>query len=180
MAMDPRKQQEFVSLLTDHQEVMRAYIIAQLPGSPDVRDILQEVNIVLWEKAGDFELGTNFGAWACTVAYYKILEHRKKLRKEHVPAFSEELGELLSDEAMVRDPGDLDEKRSALILCLKKLSSKNRELLRTRYESPKGGMDRLAEETGRTRESLRVTLSRLRSVLRRCIAGMIDAKGGTA
>lgn len=178
--MDPRNQQEFVSLLTNHQELIRAYIISQLPGSPDVRDILQEVNILLWEKAEDFEIGTNFGAWSCTVAYYKILEHRRKLRKDGKVAFADELGALLSDESMHRETNDLDEKRAALVLCLKKLSSKHRDLLRARYESPKGGMERVAEQTGRSRESLRVTLSRLRSVLRRCITGMIDAKGGTA
>jgi len=50
MANPPHITQEFVSLLTDHQEVMRSYIISLIPGSPDVRDVLQEVNIVLWEK----------------------------------------------------------------------------------------------------------------------------------
>jgi len=35
---------------------MRSYIISLLPGSPDVRDVLQEVNIVLWEKMNDFGL----------------------------------------------------------------------------------------------------------------------------
>ncbi|MDP4646082.1 MAG: sigma-70 family RNA polymerase sigma factor [Akkermansiaceae bacterium] len=178
--MDPRNQQEFVSLLTDHQEVIRSYIISQLPGSPDVRDILQEVNIMLWEKAEEFEIGTNFGAWSCTVAYYKILEHRRKLKMDGKLAFADDLGALLSDESIGRETDDLEEKRTALILCLRKLSSKNRDLLRARYESQKGGMERVAEETGRTKESLRVTLSRLRSVLRRCINGMIDAKGGVA
>ena len=179
MALDPRNQQEFVSLLTDHQEVIRSFIISQIPGSPDVRDVLQEVNIVLWSKATDFEVGTNFAAWSCTVARYKVLEYRRKLRKEGKISFSDELGDLLSNESINRGAADLDEKRAALVLCLRKLSSKNRDLLRARYEDPKGGMQRLAEETGRTRESLRVTLSRLRSVLRRCIMGMIDAKGGS-
>lgn len=35
---------ELVSLLIDHQDVIRSYIISQIPGSPDVRDVLQKVN----------------------------------------------------------------------------------------------------------------------------------------
>ena len=50
MATNPCVSQEFVSLLTDHQEVIRAYIITQIPGCSEVRDILQEVNMLLWEK----------------------------------------------------------------------------------------------------------------------------------
>ena len=74
------------------------YIISQLPGSPDVRDILQEVNIVLWEKMEKFEPGSNFGAWACTIAYYKILDHRKRMKREGFLMFDEELNRTLAEE----------------------------------------------------------------------------------
>jgi RNA polymerase sigma-70 factor (ECF subfamily) len=57
---DPHRIQQFVALLTDHQETLRSYIISQLPGSPDVRDVLQEVNITLWERRDDFEGGVQF------------------------------------------------------------------------------------------------------------------------
>ena len=62
--------------MMDYQEIIRSYIISQIPGSPDVRDVLQEVNILLWEKMDKFELGTKLGAWACTIGYYKGREYR--------------------------------------------------------------------------------------------------------
>ena len=60
-----------------------------MPGCSEVRDIQQEVNILLWEKMDQFKLGTNFGAWACTVAYYKVLDYRKKQKKNGFLVFSD-------------------------------------------------------------------------------------------
>ena len=36
--------------------------------------VLQEVFLVITRKANDFEEGTNFFAWACTIARFKLLE----------------------------------------------------------------------------------------------------------
>ncbi len=104
MTDDPRQTQEFVGLLTNHQEVIRAYIISQLPGCSEIHDILQEVNFLLWEKRLDFKLGTNFGAWACTVAYYKVLDYRKKQKKDGILVFDHDLANLLSTESENKVP----------------------------------------------------------------------------
>ena len=53
----------------------------------------------------------------------------------------------------------------------------NRHLLNVRYTSNRGGLDKLAKETGRTNDSLRVTLFRLRESLRHCIQSYLTAKG---
>ena len=180
MASNPRVTQEFVSLLTDHQEVIRAYIITQIPGCSEVRDILQEVNILLWEKMNQFEPGTNFGAWACTVAYYKVLDYRKKQKKSGFLVFSEELANTLSSESESREPETLEAKRNALHFCLQKLSPKDRDLLNARYESPTGDMEQVSSDTGRSRASLRVSLSRLRSGLKNCINKRLGMEGGVA
>jgi RNA polymerase sigma-70 factor (ECF subfamily) len=177
---DDRKEiQQFGSLLIDHQELIRSYIITQIPAGLEVRDVLQEVNMMLWEKQKSFRLGTNFGAWACTVARYKVLEHRRKeARRRGFLVFSDELSHLLAAEAQEREPEALEEKRWALNQCLEKLSPANRRLLRARYDSCGGELARLSAETGRSNESLRVTLSRIRSSVRRCIRGLLSLEGG--
>ena len=168
---------KFVTLLIDHQEVIRAYIITQIPGSPDVRDILQDVNVVLWEKRGTFKEGTNFGAWACTVARYKVLEHRRKeARHAGLFLFNDELSEFLGEKAQNCPPNFLEEHKQALEHCLPQLSEKNRQLLSARYSSNKGGLEKYSQETGRSNESLRVTLFRLRDTLRRCIRSYLSTK----
>ena len=177
MATNPCVSQKFVSLLTDHQEVIRAYIITQIPGCSEVRDILQEVNMLLWEKMNHFEPGTNFGAWACTVAYYKVLDYRKKQKKNGFLVFSNELASELSSESENREVDKLEAKRNALQYCLKKLSAKDRLLLDARYNSPTGEMEQVSTETGRSRGSLRVSLSRLRAGLKDCINQRLTAEG---
>lgn len=179
MRKDCKDGQEFTSLLIDHQELIRSYIITQIPGSPDVRDVLQEVNIVLWEKQHAFKPGTNFGAWACTVARYKVLEHRRsEARRNGFLVFNEELSRTLAADIQEREPDALEDQRWALDQCLAKLSPSNLRLLKARYDASAGELARLAAETGRTRESLRVTLSRIRDSVRRCILSLIALEGG--
>lgn len=169
---------QFVSLLIDHQEIIRSFIITQIPGSPDVRDILQEVNIVLWEKRASFKLGTNFGAWACSIARFKVLEHwRKEARRRGVLVFNDDLSTSLADKTQERDPEMIEEQREALEHCMSKLSETNRHLLEVRYSSRSGGLEKLTKDTGRTNQSLRVTLFRLRASLRNCVRSYLFAKG---
>jgi len=169
MATDPNDMQEFVRLLTNHQEMIRSYIIGQMPGCPDVPDVLQEVNILLWNKMNEFKIGTNFGAWACTVAYYKVLDHRKKMAKSGFLEFNDELASRLSQDQATRESETLSRKRRALRHCFSKLAPKDQLLLNARYQDDKVKMDELAEQTGRPNASLRVSLSRLRKTLRDCI-----------
>lgn len=177
MTPDPKKTQEFVGLLTDHQESIRAYIISQLPGSPDVRDILQEVNLFLWENMNKFEPGSNFGAWACAVAHFRILDHRKKMKRDRFVVFDEELSRKLAVEIQDRTSVTSESKRMALRGCLEKLSPDNKALLEARYRSTRGELGQLSDELGRSRASLRVSLVRLRSALRRCIEAKLALEG---
>ncbi|MFD2158568.1 sigma-70 family RNA polymerase sigma factor [Rubritalea tangerina] len=181
MPSSPQQTQQFVALLTDHQEVIRCYILSLLPGSSDVRDLQQEVNMFLWEKMEEFQLGSNFGAWACTVAYYKVLDYRRKLKKDGILVFNDTLCELLGDDSQTdAQPEAISQKRSALNQCLLSLTQNERKLLITRYASDHNPMDAIAAATGRSKASLRVTLSRLRSKLRSCITKRLIQQGGTA
>ena len=178
MSESSAQYRDFVSLLTNHQEVIRAYLIGMLPGSPDIRDLLQEVNIFLWEKQKDFKPGSNFGAWACTVAYYKVLEFRKKKAIHNKYMFDPRVADLLYQEKSPSPPESHEAKRNALRHCLGKLSDKQRKLIEARYESGRHDLHELSTMTGRTNASLRVTLHRLRQTLKQCIENQIP-EGGT-
>lgn len=68
----------FVTLLTEHQGDLRAFILSLMPGNPDARDVLQKTNVVLWEKRNSFQEGTNFRAWALTCARFTVLDYLKR------------------------------------------------------------------------------------------------------
>lgn len=99
---------------------------------PDYADeVYQETSITLWEKFHEFQPGTNFAAWATTIARYKILQFQhRKMRDRRV--FSEPLiSEILSQGEKLDEA--FDRRRGYLADCLKKLNYRDRDLLRRRF-----------------------------------------------
>ena len=94
---DPKELQAFIKLLTEHQANLRAFIVSLMLGSPDVADVLQETNVILWQKRDKFEIGTNFIAWSFQIARYEVHHQRERARRHDKVMFSEELVDLLSD-----------------------------------------------------------------------------------
>src|SRR5688572_23735554 len=88
--------QEFVRELTNHQSSMLAYVRSLAPGNSGARDLLQEVNITLWQKREAFELGTNFKAWAFQTIRYHILNHRRRLISQGWLIFDDDLIERMA------------------------------------------------------------------------------------
>lgn len=166
---------EFVGLLTAHQADLWAFIIALLPGDSEVADVLQKTNLVLWKGQKKFKPGTNFLAWSFTIARFEVLTHLKK-KKRHGPILLDgELLEMIASEA----PDEIeraDRRLAALENCLKKLRPEDRELLNHRYQSHLG-LEKFSKRVGRSVSSLSVTLHRLRTELRKCIANRIAEEG---
>ncbi len=69
---------EFVGSLTGSQRKLYAFILSLVRHPADADDILQETNLVLWRKAGEFEAGTSFEAWSFRVAHFQVMDHRKR------------------------------------------------------------------------------------------------------
>ncbi|MFC4991480.1 sigma-70 family RNA polymerase sigma factor [Rubritalea tangerina] len=171
MSTKPEHQREFISLITEHQAVLRAYIISLMPGSPYTGDVLQETNLVLWEKMDQFQPGSNFRAWAFTIARFQSLNYRRKLEKQGARFLSEDLADILAEQTIEEAP-KTERRIKALELCLGKLKAPDRELIERRYHSDKD-LNTYAEEVGRTAGALRVNLHRLRNNLRKCITARL-------
>ena len=65
--------EEFVEMLTEAQQKIHGFILKRLVDHHQTNEVLQLTNIVLCRKANDFQIGTNFMAWALTVANFQIL-----------------------------------------------------------------------------------------------------------
>ncbi len=162
---------EFVTLLTEHQPDLWAFLVSLMPGHPDVADVLQKTNIVLWNKRDRFEIGTNFVAWAFQVARYEMLDHLRKRKRDGWVAMDDALADSIAAE-FDAVAGQGHARLEALEACLMELRPKDRELLDHRYR--KGtNLDDFAKTSGRSVSSLSVTLFRLRAALRRCVAGRL-------
>ena len=172
-ASNPAELAEFVHLLTTHQSMIRGYIRTLIPNASDAPDILQNTNIVLWEKREAFQAGSNFKAWAFAIARFRAMNHRKKQLRKKELVLDESIIELLEQCAPQDESWMVEQQQLALEQCLGGLKSKDRELIHHRYAAHTRLAD-YAQIIGSTPASLRVKLNRLRDVLRHCLAQKLE------
>ncbi|MAI31472.1 MAG: sigma-70 family RNA polymerase sigma factor [Rubripirellula sp.] len=162
----PDHQFEFVQLLTSHQGRLYAYVLSLLGNVDQARDVMQETNKVLWQKSSDFELGTNFAAWMMRTAYYQVMAHRQKCARERL-VFDDTVTAQLAAASEVRT-SQMERRQTLLQDCLKKLSDKNRCLIRARYQD---GYELavIAEKMNRKTNAIKQALFRARAALIECV-----------
>ncbi len=171
MHLSPPSKQ-FVQELTANQARLLAYVMTLLPNLEAAQDVLQNTNLVLWEKAETFTEGTNFLAWACAVARHEVLAYyRRTQRERHV--FDEALVEQLATTA---ERHHENTGRLSLFLdqCLALRSTEEQELLRERYASG-GSVTEMAARRGLAPGQVSVLLCRLRHKLLGCIERKLAA-----
>lgn len=166
---------EFIQLFTRHQRRLYLFILAQVPNPVDAEEILQETNVVIWNKFRQFRPGTNFLAWICQIANYEVLKYRSR-RKRDRHYFSDEFLEQVAADALTRAE-ELESRRAALVHCLGKLREQDRQLIQTRYAPGENGK-RVAEILGRPANSVYQSLSRIRRTLLECINRRLAAEAG--
>ena len=125
------EQKAFIALLVPNQMRIQAFILTLVPNLSDAEDIYQDTISTMWDKISTFEKGTDFVAWAVTIAKYKVLEFRSRQKKSKLQ-FTDNIHEKLESAAtskmsIVQDRLDL------LKRCIQKLSGKERDLLKMRY-----------------------------------------------
>jgi RNA polymerase sigma-70 factor (ECF subfamily) len=171
---ETESRKRLVALMTRHQRQIFSYIYTLVPNRYDAEDLLQEASLVICEKFDQFEEGTDFVAWGCQIAYWRIRYSRQKFARSKV-VFDQNVVDALaqtSSEMAV----ELDERHAALSDCLKKLPARDREMVLTRYE-PGSGVPEAARRAGRSLEAAYKALMRIRKLLLDCVTHQL-ASGG--
>ena len=151
-------------LFVRHENSIRAFVRSLQPSLSDADDVMQETFLTISRKAASFELGTNFMAWACSIARLKVLENFRQLKRVNV--LSEAAIIALTEDAP--SPDSIREREVALGNCLENVTPKIRDLLWRRYNRRQSS-DEMAESAGMTSNAVRVALSKARVALRDCI-----------
>src|ERR1043165_3496614 len=116
MAVSPQNETEsrkrLMALMTRHQRQIFAYIYTLVPDRHDAEDLLQETSVVICEKFHEFTQGTDFVAWACQIAWWRIRYSRQKFARAKV-VFDDEVLEAVARTAGVMRE-ELDERHEAL------------------------------------------------------------------
>lgn len=181
--MPPLDRDEFVSILTASQRRLYAFICTLVIDRSDADEVLQETNLALWEQAERFEAGTDFLAWACRVAHYKVLKLRDAAKRHRVKLDGTVI-ELLATESIGRDRAEneraaeeFERHRLLLVDCIGELSERHQGVLMARYRDNRSLGD-IGGTIGRSANAVAQLFHRIREMLRECVArklGGIDA-----
>lgn len=172
-ASAPPPDAEFVQLFTKHQRRLFLLILSQIHDPIEAEEVLQNVNVIIWKKCSQFQFGTNFLAWAATIANYEVMKYRSRRTRDRL-VFSDEFLATVADEAVERSD-ELERRRGALRECIQKLRSRDRELIEMRYAPGETGKN-LAEQIGRPSNSVYQSLGRIRRTLMECIQRRLAAE----
>ncbi|MBA4186558.1 MAG: RNA polymerase subunit sigma-70 [Planctomycetaceae bacterium] len=163
----------FVCEVTANQRRLYAFILSLVRIPNDADDVLQETNLVLWQKASEFTPGTNFTAWAFSIARFQVMAFRKRQKRSR-ESFDDTLIELLADDAEAHID-ESDARRAALRGCIRKLRPEHAALIAERYE-PGACVNEIARRAGKSPKALSEQLARVRTILLKCVTRTLAAE----
>jgi RNA polymerase sigma-70 factor (ECF subfamily) len=166
------------ALFVQHLPALRGFVLSLVSNFSLVDDIVQETFITVTSKAGNFERGTNFRAWAWTIARFKTLQMLEK----SAPV-KESLAPDVIDALCAHDSAEEwfdDEMLRHLSGCIAELAPKARQSIELRYMQAHRPPE-IARLMGWTVDAVHVALARARVVLRGCVTRRVASQaGGTA
>jgi RNA polymerase sigma-70 factor (ECF subfamily) len=166
----------FLELLNAYDRSTYAYILSQVPNLADADQLAQETRTRLWQQFDRYQEGTDFGAWARSIAGYLVLSHYEKRSRDRL-RFGEAFLTAVQQHIETRLDG-LSPRREALSQCLQQLPENQREML-LEYYSSENSRQGLADRIGKTYVALRRAVCRVRVVLADCIERRLGRASGS-
>lgn len=157
---------DVVRLITRHQREIYLYALGRLHSVDAAEEVLQETNVVLWRKVERFEPGSNFLAWACSVAEFEVRKYLDRARRD-LPVFSEVLQADLAAN-MLAAVEETDRTQEALAECVEQLSQQDRQLVEQRYAAG-ASTKSVAAAQGRSSDAIYRAMRRIHGALFDCI-----------
>ena len=161
-----QKREEFTHYWLEAEPSVSAYVFASISSFHDAEDVVQRVAQELARRFDEYDSSWPFVGWAVWIAKSRVIDFYRAQHRTRV-VFSDELLRQLAD-TIVEQAEGRSLRREALEACLDELPPRSRRLLDLRYAEERSA-DEMAHETGSTCGSVRVLLSRVRSVLASCI-----------
>ena len=168
MAADnPSSESTFDELFARYETAFRAYSRSLLPNWDAVDEVLQSASLIMWRKLEQVDLPEGFLPWGKVILRFEAQKYcRTKARDVHV--FDPDLIDLLARHEENSVEPDLEREHRALEICLKEVSDSTRRLVLAPYQGH-GFLTKLAEASGRTRNSLYKQIRRIRAKLEQCV-----------
>jgi len=158
--------ERFTRLWTQAHPAIAGYVAALVPERSAADDVMQEIALALLRKFPEYDATRPFIAWAMGISRIAVLTRRRdhaRAMTRFGMATADSLAEVWQEMLPV-----VDDRRTALSECLRRVAGRSRELLTLRYEQDIEPQD-IAKRLGMTAVAVRVALSRLRTSLHGCI-----------
>jgi RNA polymerase sigma-70 factor (ECF subfamily) len=155
----------FLRLYVEHEAALNGFVRSLMPTREDVREVMQEVAVVLWRRFEELADVEDFRRWAFGVAKMKALSFARDRMRERL-VFDADVMELLAAE-VTEEVDQFEAEREALDECLAKLDAAQRKLLDAAYTQGVR-IDELAHSMGRSPMSFYKALHRIRLSLMDC------------
>ncbi|MEN8128219.1 MAG: sigma-70 family RNA polymerase sigma factor [Planctomycetota bacterium] len=156
----------FLDLYSKVQPRLYSFIMMLVQSNHDADEIFQETSALLWDKFDQYQEGTNFGAWAVSIAKYQVFDYLRK-NKKYKRRLSPEMLQGIADIAEA-ESGGINERIQVLRGCLYKLDRMNRSLLSLRYQQ-NVSVEQIAQRKGVSTGVIYRKLTKIFGVLRKCI-----------
>jgi RNA polymerase sigma-70 factor (ECF subfamily) len=163
--MPPTHTEQVQQLFVRHAGLLHGFIASLCGDLVLAEDILQEAFLVVTARADDFELGTDFLAWARAIVRLKTKEHLRAQRRDRGALSVEALAAV---ESAFPDADAWQTQREALHRCLQRLTPAQRRLAELAYREGLGAAG-IAERLAQSANVVHVALSKLRRALRECV-----------
>lgn len=167
-------QQRFLSLFLRSEKEIFRYVAALVPNLADAEDIVQQTALALWEKFDAYDPAQPFTPWACRFALNKTrqwIERRQRWQALLGAGLAEEVAQRREE---LRP--ELEVRLRHLETCLAKLPEDQRSLVEGYYYH-RSGIEKLAEDSGRTVAATYKALQRIRHSLQVCLQHAVGPEG---
>jgi RNA polymerase sigma-70 factor (ECF subfamily) len=157
---------EFLALLGRYDAQLVACVHMIVPQWHAAEEVLQETRLTLWRKFESFQRGSDFLAWARTIARYCARAHFRAGRLQP-RLFGDELTDTLMTH-VANTPDEENRRWTAFLECSRSLGAAARLLMQLAYVERKKISD-VAKQLGRSVNGTHVALCRIRRRLAECM-----------
>ena len=166
--MMPGKQKEieFTGYLSQVHARLFDYVHSLVRNMSDADEIVQKTSLILWEKFDSYDRKRSFFAWASGVARFEVLNFVRSRGRDKL-FFGDEVAKLIAEETELKSEL-LEQRESALSVCIQKLVENDQELVRKCYLED-SLIEDVAASLSRSTHSVYNSLRRIRKLLFECV-----------
>ena len=160
---------EYSQKLTSIQKSLYGFILSMVPNRSEAEDILQETNLILCQKANEYDPEGHFQGWAFKIARFQVLKHMTNVKRSKLQFSTEFIEEVASEEF---DSRKILATQKALAICYELLPESMKVIANLRFKQYQS-IKFISKSVNRPLGAISSTLYRVRQKLVDCVQDKI-------